>query len=83
MYFAFADGPVKALVTDLAPVARRGAAFGVYNATIGGGALIASILFGYIYEHFSPSAAFATGAALAGIAAVMLLFVPTEPLRES
>jgi len=36
-----------------------------------------------LYEHFSPSTAFTTGAVLAGVAAVMLLFVPTEPLREA
>ena len=82
VYFAFAEGPAKALVTDLTPADRRGAAFGVYNATVGAGALIASILFGYLYEHFSSSTAFTTGALLAGVAAVMLLFVPTTPLRD-
>ena len=82
VYFAFADGPSKALVTDLTPSGRRGAAFGIYNGTIGAGALIASILFGYLYERFGPSTAFLTGAAWAGIASVLLLFVPTRPLRE-
>jgi MFS family permease len=80
VYFAFAEGPSKALVTDLTPPERRGAAFGLYNATVGVGALIASVLFGYLYEHFSASTAFTTGAALAGVAAVMLFFVPTTPL---
>jgi MFS family permease len=83
VYFAFAEGPSKALVTDLTPHERRGAAFGLYNATIGVGALIASVLFGYLYEHFSASTAFITGAALAGVAAVMLLFVPTTPLSRA
>ncbi len=83
VYFAFAEGPSKALVTDLTPPERRGAAFGLYNATIGVGALIASVLFGYLYEHFSASTAFTTGAALAGVAAVMLLFVPTTPLSRA
>jgi MFS family permease len=83
VYFAFAEGPAKALVTDLTPPERRGAAFGFYNATIGAGALIASVLFGYLYERFSSSTAFTTGAALAGVAAVMLIFVPTAPLRHA
>jgi predicted MFS family arabinose efflux permease len=47
------------------------------------GALIASVLFGYLYEHFGSSTAFTTGAALAGVAAVMLLFVPTRPLSHA
>jgi MFS family permease len=81
VYFAFADGPAKALVTDLTPSDRRGAAFGVYNGTIGGGALVASILFGYLYEHFGSPVAFGTGATLAAIAAVALAFIPTENKR--
>ena len=83
VYFAFAEGPAKALITDLTPPERRGTAFGFYNATTGVGALIASVLFGYLYEHFGSSTAFTTGAALAGVAAVMLLFVPTRPLSHS
>ncbi len=79
VYFAFAEGPAKALVADLTPDDRRGAAFGVYNATIGIGALIASIVFGYVYEHFSAPAAFTMGASLGGAAAVLLLFVRTNP----
>jgi len=82
VYFAFADGPSKALVTDLTPSGRRGAAFGIYNGTIGAGALIASVLFGYLYERFGPSTAFLTGATLAGVASVLLLVVPTTPLRD-
>jgi len=83
VYFAFAEGPAKALITDLTPPERRGTAFGFYNATIGAGALIASVLFGYLYEQFGSSTAFTTGAALAGVAAVMLVFVPTTPLSHA
>ena len=83
VYFALAEGPQKALVADLTPRARRGAAFGVYNGTLGGGALIASILFGYLYEHFGSPVAFMTGAALAGVAAVLLLFIPTDTIKAS
>jgi MFS family permease len=83
VHFAFAEGPAKALITDLTPPERRGTAFGFYNATIGVGALIASVLFGYLYEHFGSSTAFTTGAALAGVAAVMLVFVPTAPLSRA
>jgi len=83
VYFALAEGPAKALVTDLAPSGRRGTAFGVYNATLGLGALAASVLFGYLYEHFDASTAFATGALLACAAAVMLAFVPSDPRRRA
>ena len=83
VYFAFAEGAEKALVADLTPAERRGAAFGWYNAVTGIGALIASVLFGELYEHFGPAVAFMTGAALAGIAAVLLLLIPTDTIKGS
>jgi MFS family permease len=73
-YFGFAEGTEKALVADLAPVSKRGTAFGVYNAVSGLGALTASIVFGVIWKVFGAPAAFGTGAALA-FAATALLFI--------
>ena len=61
-------------MADLAPVAGRGNAFGIYNALIGFGALGASLLFGYIWTHASPPAAFYTGAGFA-LAATALLYL--------
>jgi MFS family permease len=83
VYFALAEGPTKALVTDLTPAGRRGAAFGLYGAAGGIGALVASVLFGYHYEHRGASTAFTTGAALAAAAAVLLLLIPTTPPRAT
>lgn len=79
VYFALTEGAEKALIADLTPPARRGASFGIYNAVLGVGALAASLLFGVLYSRFGPAAAFGTGAALAGAAAVMLTFVPATP----
>jgi MFS family permease len=76
-YFALTEGAEKALVADLTPATRQGAAFGFYNAVLGVGQLIASVLFGLLYSRISPATAFGTGAALAGIAAVLLVFVRT------
>jgi MFS family permease len=73
-YFGFAEGTEKALVADLAPVSRRGTAFGIYNAVTGLGALLASIVFGAVWSAFGSSAAFWLGAALA-LAATVMLFV--------
>jgi MFS family permease len=83
LYFALAEGAEKALIADLTPADRRGAAFGWYNATTGVGALIASVLFGELYEHFGAPVAFMTGAALAALAAVLLLFIPTDTIKDS
>jgi MFS family permease len=54
-YFGFAEGAEKALVADLTPRGRQGTAFGYYNAALGGGALIASVAFGFLYQRFGPA----------------------------
>jgi MFS family permease len=77
-YFGFTEGTEKALVADLAPTARRGFAFGVFNAVQGIGALAASLLFGLIWTTVSPTAAFLSGATLATVATA-LLFVTVPP----
>ncbi len=77
-YFGFAEGAEKALIADLTPRGRQGTAFGYYNAAIGIGALVASVAFGFLYERFGPGVAFGTGSALAGLAAVLLLALPTD-----
>jgi MFS family permease len=78
IYFGLTEGSEKALVADFAPVARRGTAFGFYNAAIGVGSLFASVAFGVLYERFGHGAAFTFGAVLAGVAAVLLLALPTD-----
>ena len=77
-YFGFAEGAEKALVADLTPAGRQGTAFGYYNAALGIGALVASVGFGFLYERFGPGVAFGTGSALAALAAVLLLALPTD-----
>jgi MFS family permease len=79
IYFALAEGAEKALVADLTPPGKQGTAFGYYNAALGLGTLAASVVFGFVYERFSPSAAFTMGAVLAAVAAVLLMITPTNP----
>ena len=79
VYFALAEGAEKALVADLTPAGRQGTAFGYYNAALGLGTLAASVVFGFVYERVSPSAAFTMGATLAVIATVLLAMTPTRP----
>jgi MFS family permease len=74
IYFGLTEGVEKAWIADLSPPAARGTAFGFYNAALGVGGLIASLLFGFIWTRVSPHAAFLTGAALA-VAATALLYL--------
>lgn len=75
VYFGLTEGVEKALVADLVPHNRRGAAFGWYNLAIGVGALPASLLFGALWDHWGSAAAFDFGALLALAAAVGVIFV--------
>ena len=74
-YFGLTEGVEKAWIADLAPATARGTAFGYYNAALGIGALLASLLFGAIWTSVSADAAFLTGAALAGVATLLLYFL--------
>jgi MFS family permease len=84
IYFGLTEGVERALVADLVPASRRGAAFGWYNLAIGLGALPASVIFGAIYDRFGALTAFTVGAAAALLASVGLwIVVPsaTSPAR--
>jgi MFS family permease len=75
VYFGLTEGVEKALVADLVPKDRRGAAFGWYNLAIGIGALPASLLFGALWDRWGSATAFDFGALLALAAAVGVIFV--------
>ncbi len=72
LFYAFTEGAEKALVADLVGPDLRGSAFGLYNFTIGLGALPASLIFGLIYQRFGAAAAFGTGAGIALVSMLLL-----------
>ncbi|HEX9484552.1 MAG TPA: MFS transporter [Gemmatimonadaceae bacterium] len=75
LFFGLTEGSERALVVDLVPRERRGTAFGWYNLAVGLGALPASLLFGYVWDHWSAGRAFEMGAAFAFVAALGLFVV--------
>jgi MFS family permease len=72
-YFGLTEGVEKAWVADLVPARSRGTAFGIYNAALGVGGLLSSVMFGLIWTRVSPAAAFFSGAAVA-LGAIGLLY---------
>ncbi len=78
VFFGLTEGSERALMADLVPLERRGTAFGWFNLAIGLGALPASLLFGYVWDHSGASAAFVMGASFAVVASVgmMVLYKP-------
>ncbi len=75
VFYALTEPAEKTLVANLAGPARQGLAFGWYHFAIGIAALPSSLIFGVLYEEFSPVAAFGWGAALALVAGVLLMGV--------
>lgn len=79
LFYGMTEGVEKALVADVVPAHRRGAAFGWFNLAIGLGALPASLMFGAIWDRAGASTAFLFGAGLALLAALgLLVFVRIE-----
>jgi MFS family permease len=74
VFFGFTEPAEKAWVADLVKPEARGTAFGYYHMVIGLGALPASVLFGWIWKVWGAPTAFFTGAGLAALAAVALMF---------
>jgi MFS family permease len=82
VYYGLTEGVEKAVVADLAPAGRRGAAFGAYHAVIGIGALAASLVFAGIWKAAGAPAAFALGAAIALASVAWLSRLDLKPAAE-
>src|SRR5260370_40001576 len=57
------QGALAALVADTTPARLRGTAFGVFNLVGGAAMLVASVLAGWLWDHYGPPATFYAGAA--------------------
>jgi len=74
-YYALTEGVMRAWIADLAPQQSRASVYGVFNWVTAVAALPASLLAGWLWRAYSPSAPFALGAALAAAAALLLLII--------
>lgn len=88
IFYAFTEGAEKAFVADLVPEGQRGTAFGLFNFSIGLGALPASILFGFLYSCFDRlypgyggTVAFGFGGLIAIISMLLLAIKIKEPSK--
>jgi MFS family permease len=75
LFLAATEGVEKAFVADLAPTDLRGTAYGWFNLASGIILLPASLIFGWLYEHFGAATAFGFSAGCAGLAIGLLLRV--------
>ncbi|MBI4589915.1 MAG: MFS transporter [Candidatus Rokubacteria bacterium] len=74
IYYALTERIQRAFVADLVPGAVRGRAFGIYHALVGGLALPASLLAGWLWDAVSPAAPFWVASA-SGVLALLLFLI--------
>ncbi len=79
VFYALTEPAEKAMIADLVGPERKGLAFGWFNFAIGVMALPSSLIFGALYQGYGGPAAFGWGAALSGLAALMLAGVTAQP----
>jgi MFS family permease len=73
IYHGLSEAAERALISELVPRAQWGTGFGIYHLSVGALALVASVLFGFLWNAYDPRVAFLTSAALALAAAIALV----------
>lgn len=73
IYYGLVDGVARAFVADLVPAEKRGTAYGLYHGVVGLTLLPASLIAGWLWAAYSPSAPFFFGAGLAALAVIGLM----------
>jgi MFS family permease len=84
VFYGLTEPVEKALVKDLVREDQRGRAYGAYNFVVGVTALPAGLLMGAVWKGWGPTVALELGAALAGLAGILLLtwdFGRAQPSR--
>lgn len=78
VFYGLTEGVMKAFVADLSPADMKGTGFGVYHATDGVSRLLASVIFGVLWQLFGAAAAFLFGGVMSMAAALLLLNLREE-----
>jgi MFS family permease len=73
LHMGLTQGLLSALVAETAPADLRGTAFGLFNLMSGVALLAASVLAGWLWDGYGPTATFVASAVFAAIAWVGLL----------
>ena len=75
LHMGLTQGLLATMVTDTAPAALRGTAFGAFNLVSGVAMLTASVLAGLLWDRFGPTGTFAAGAIFSLTSLVGFAFV--------
>ena len=78
IYYGVVEGVARAFVADLVPAEKRGTAYGLYHGVVGLTLIPASLIAGWLWQAYSPSAPFFFGASLAGAATIGMMALVRE-----
>ena len=81
--FTLTEGAERAWISTLVPAEARGRSFGLYYLATGIFVLAGTLLFGALYERVSHVAAFSTGASIAVMAALFVIFTPAARISST
>ena len=73
LHLGVTQGALGAIIADTAPDHLRGAAFGIYDVSVGSAAFVAGAGAGVLWMASGPQAAFLLGACISGAAGLVLL----------
>ena len=80
LHMGFSQGILSAMVADTTPKDMKGTAFGIFNLASGVCMLLASVLAGWLWQAWGPSATFLAGAVFA-VVALLALAIPMGQSR--
>jgi len=78
IYYGVVEGVARAFVADLVPAEKRGTAYGLYHGVVGLTLIPASLIAGWLWQAYSPSAPFFFGAGLACAATIGMMVLIRE-----
>ena len=75
LHLGFTQGTLAALVADTCPQDRKGTAYGIFNIFSAISLLIASVLAGFIWDHFAPQVTFYAGSGISFLSFLVFIFI--------
>lgn len=76
VHLGLSSGVLAAMVSDVTRANERGSAFGIFNLASGIALLLASLVAGFVWQHYAPQVTFYVGAATCGLTLLLLLALP-------
>jgi len=73
VYLGIGETVQRAYVAKLAPKELKGTAYGIYYIVVGSLSMIANVLFGYLWDHYTPQTAFTYSTITSILAATLML----------